>query len=82
MPAHLISGRGRVRDAFLAQGFAAGLVPRRPALGGMTDLTLLLLRAFDSGGSGDIGTPGVHVARPIAEPGEARTNPGGVQPPG
>ena len=42
VPVHLITGRAEVRDAFLAQGFVPGLVPRRPALGGMADLTQML----------------------------------------
>jgi len=82
VPVHLITARAVIRDAFLAQGFVPGLVPRRPALGGMADLTQMVLRAFDSGGPGGIGAPGVDVARPIAEPGEAGANPGGLQPPG
>jgi hypothetical protein len=52
VPVHLITGRAEVRDAFLAQRFVPGLVPQRPALGGMADLTQILLRAFDSGGPG------------------------------
>ncbi len=82
VPAHLISGRRRVRDAFLAEGFIAGLVPRRPAIGGMADLTRGLLRAFDSGGSGDVGAPGVDVPRSAKQPGDAGAIPGGVQPSG
>ena len=49
VPVHLITARAEVSDAFLAQGFVPGLVPRRPALGGMADLTQVVLRAFDSG---------------------------------
>ena len=79
VPVHLITGRAEVRDAFLAQGFVPGLVPRRPALGGMADLTQMLLRAFDSGRPGGIGAPGVEVLRPIAEPGEAGPDSGGLQ---
>jgi hypothetical protein len=54
---HLITGRAEVRDAFLAQGFVPGLVPRRPARGGMADLSQVLLRTLDSGGPGASSTP-------------------------
>ncbi|HSQ08894.1 MAG TPA: hypothetical protein VLM84_14555, partial [Chromatiaceae bacterium] len=54
VPVHLITGRAEVRDAFLAQRFVPGLVPQRPALGGMADLAQMLLRAFDSGGPGGL----------------------------
>jgi hypothetical protein len=60
VPVHLITARAWVRDAFLAQGFVPGLVPRRPALGGMADLTQMVLRAFDSGGPGGIGALQTH----------------------
>ncbi len=49
VPVHLITGREDVRAVFLAEGFAPGLVPQGPALGGMADLTQVLLRAFGSG---------------------------------
>jgi hypothetical protein len=82
VPVHLISGRKEVRDTFLAEGFVTGLVPRRPAIGGMTDLTLVLLRAFDSGGSGEVGASGIDVSGSMRQPGEVGANPGGVRPSG
>lgn len=49
VPVHLITRREDVRAAFLAEGFVPGLVPQGPALGGMADLTQVVLRAFGSG---------------------------------
>ncbi len=57
VPVHLIAGRAAVRDALVAEGFASGLSPGRPALGSMPDLTGILLRAFDSGRPGDRSVP-------------------------
>lgn len=78
VPVHLITGRAEVRNAFLEEGFVPGLVPQRPALGGMTDLTQILLRAFDSGGHGGLGAPGAEVPRPSAEPGAVGATRGGL----
>ncbi len=82
VPVHLITQRTEVRAAFLAEGFVPGLVPRRPALGGMTDLTQILLRAFGSGPAGDIRAPGVNVPGALGQAGEGGPHPGGVQPAG
>ena len=82
VPVHLITQRAEVRAAFLAEGFVPGLVPRRPALGGMADLTQALLRAFGSGPAGDIRAPGVNVPGALGQAGEGGPHPGGVQPAG
>jgi hypothetical protein len=82
VPVHLITQRAAVRDAFLAEGFVPGLVPRRPALGGMADLTQALLRAFGSGSAGDIRAPGVNVPGALGQAGEGGPHTGGVQPAG
>ncbi len=57
VPVHVIAGRAALRDALVAEGFAPGLSPGRPALGSMPDLTGMLLRAFDSGRPGDRSVP-------------------------
>ena len=71
VPVHLITGRTAVRDALVAQGFTPGLRPRRPALGGLPELTGMLLRAFDSGRSVPAMDPGMTAApdAEVAEPG-------------
>ena len=88
VPVHLITVRTAVRDALVAQGFTPGLTPRRPALGGLPELTGMLLRAFDSGRSvpvmdpGVTAGPGADVAGPsvLGETGENRPDLGRVQP--
>ncbi len=82
VPVHLITQRAEVRDAFVAEGFVPGLAPRRPALGGMADLTHTLLRAFGSGPAGDIRAPGVNVPGALGQAGEGGSHPGAVQPAG
>ena len=82
VPVHLITQRAEVRDAFVAEGFVPGLVPRRPALGGMADLTQALLRAFGSGPADDIRAPGVNVPGALGQAGEGGSHPGAVQPAG
>jgi hypothetical protein len=61
VPVHVIASRRAVLQALVADGFVAGLAPRRPALGGTHELTPRLLRAFGSGSE-----PGVDVAGPAA----------------
>ncbi len=82
VPVHLITQRAEVRAAFVAEGFVPGLVPRRPALGGMADLTQALLRAFGSGPADDIRAPGVNVPGALGQAGEGGPHPGAVQPAG
>ncbi|MBP6735633.1 MAG: CDP-alcohol phosphatidyltransferase family protein [Chromatiaceae bacterium] len=82
VPVHIITQRAEVRAAFLAEGFVPGLVPRRPALGGMADLTQALLRAFGSGPVGDIRAPSVNVSGALGQAGEGGPHSGGVQPAG
>jgi Sulfatase len=48
VPVHVISDDQALIDGFIAQGFVPGLVPKRPALGGMHQLTSMLLKAFDA----------------------------------
>ncbi|WP_139826258.1 CDP-alcohol phosphatidyltransferase family protein [Derxia lacustris] len=47
VPVHVISGDAALLRRFAERGFAPGLVPRAPALGGMDDFTRLLLAVFD-----------------------------------
>jgi hypothetical protein len=46
VPVHLITRDPTLLARFVAMGFQPGLEPRHPALGGMQDLTALLLKAF------------------------------------
>jgi phosphoglycerol transferase MdoB-like AlkP superfamily enzyme len=46
VPVHIISRDPRLLERFIAQGFAAGLEPPRTPLGGMHELTAMLLQAF------------------------------------
>ena len=47
VPVHIVTRDRALLQRFIAQGFVAGLAPERAPLGGMHDLTTLLLRAFD-----------------------------------
>ena len=58
VPVHVIAKRGPLLQALLAEGFVAGVAPQRPRIGGMDDLTRVLMRAFGS----DL-EPGVDIAR-------------------
>lgn len=49
VPVHVLARDDALLARLLAQGFRPGLVPQRPALGGMHDLTALLLAAFREG---------------------------------
>ena len=71
VPVHVIARRGELLQALAAGGFAAGLAPQRPALGGMHELTSVLVRAFGSDPD-----PGVDVARAAAgrQPPEPRAD--------
>ena len=88
VPVHLITARTAVRDAMVAEGFTPGLTPQRPAVGGLPELTGMLLRAFDSGRSVPVASPGataelgVDISRPgvVGEIGEKGPDPGRVQP--
>lgn len=46
VPVHIVTRDPDLLARFIALGFTAGLQPQRPALGGMHDLTALLLQAF------------------------------------
>jgi hypothetical protein len=46
VPVHIISRDPQLLERFIAQGFAAGLEPPRAPLGGMHELTAMLLQAF------------------------------------
>ena len=48
VPVHVITHRAEILAPLQAAGLQPGLKPGRPALGGMHELTALLLRAFDS----------------------------------
>jgi len=45
---HLITRDPELLAPFVALGFRPGLDPQRPTLGGLHDLTALLLKAFDA----------------------------------
>jgi Sulfatase len=46
VPVHIISRDPQLLERFIAQGFVAGLEPPRAPLGGMHELTAMLLKAF------------------------------------
>jgi hypothetical protein len=48
VPVHVITRDADLLARFVALGFRPGLEPRRPALGGLHDLTALLLKAFEA----------------------------------
>jgi len=48
VPVHVITRDPELLAQFVALGFRPGLEPQRPSLGGMHDLTALLLRAFEA----------------------------------
>ncbi len=48
VPVHIVTRDRALLQRFIAQGFVAGLTPERAPLGGMHDLTTLLLRALDA----------------------------------
>jgi len=47
VPVHVITRDPELLERFVALGFRSGLDPQRPALGGLHDLTGLLLKAFE-----------------------------------
>jgi hypothetical protein len=47
VPVHIVTRDRALLERFITQGFVAGLTPERAPLGGMHDLTTLLLRALD-----------------------------------
>jgi hypothetical protein len=47
VPVHIVTRDRALLERFIAQGFVPGLTPERKPLGGMHDLTTLLLRALD-----------------------------------
>ena len=48
VPVHVITRRQDIMDALLGSGFSPGMIPRRPAIAAMHELTAMLLRAFAS----------------------------------
>ncbi len=46
VPVHIISSDARLLERFIEQGFTAGLEPPRASIGGMHELTAMLLTAF------------------------------------
>jgi len=48
VPVHIVGTNAVLRDRLVAAGFRQGIEPKHPALGGMHELTPLLLKAFDS----------------------------------
>jgi len=59
VPVHVIGRNGQLLDRLVAAGFRPGLEPAHPTLGGMHELTALLLDAFD-------GRPAVTVTQAAA----------------
>jgi len=51
VPVHVVAPPGPLLDALLARGFRPGLEPAPQSLGGMHDLTTILLEAFDGRGA-------------------------------
>jgi hypothetical protein len=60
VPVHVVTRDPGLLARFIALGFRPGLEPQRPALGGMHDLTAVLLRAFAE--------PPLYAQRPMAAP--------------
>jgi hypothetical protein len=48
VPVHIVTRDPELLARFVAMGFTPGLVPKRPALGGMHDLTTMLVRGFSA----------------------------------
>jgi hypothetical protein len=62
VPVHVIGTNAVLRDRLVAAGFRQGIEPKHPRLGGMHDLTALLLKAFDGRPAGTV--------TPVAEVGD------------
>ncbi len=56
VPVHIFTQSREILGPFIEAGFCTGLVPERPSIGGMEDLTHLFLEAFD-GDAQDRGPP-------------------------
>ena len=63
VPVHLITRDPALLERFIALGFRPGLDPQRPSLGGLHELTALLLKAFDARPA-EQGTPTALARRP------------------
>jgi hypothetical protein len=50
VPVHIIGTNAALRERLVAAGFRPGIEPKHPRLGGMHELTPLLLKAFDGHG--------------------------------
>ena len=50
VPVHVIGANAALRERLVAAGFRQGIEPKHPTLGGMHELTPLLLKAFDGHG--------------------------------
>lgn len=61
VPVHVVAANARLRERLVAAGFRPGIEPEQPALGGMHELTPLLLEAFD--GRAGQGPQAVQVGR-------------------
>jgi hypothetical protein len=64
VPVHVVTRDPALLARFVALGFRPGLEPQRPALGGMHDLTTLLLRAFAEPPALQAGAAATPGARP------------------
>jgi Sulfatase len=67
VPVHIIGTNAELRDRLVAAGFRQGIEPMHPTLGGMHELTPLLLKAFDGRGVASVtraaGATGVGAKR-------------------
>lgn len=79
VPVHVIGTNAALRDRLVAAGFRQGIEPKHPTLGGMHELTPLLLEAFDGHGmtsvthaAGGTGSSAEPVQRARCDPAQAR----------
>jgi hypothetical protein len=68
VPVHVIASDAGLLERFQAAGFSPGLVPRRPALGAMHELTRVLLRIFDGEGPAAPAAPAIPTGLRLANP--------------
>lgn len=62
VPVHLVTRDTALLQRFVDQGFVPGLEPRRPVLGGMHDLTTMLLKALAAPVPAGPAVAGLHAA--------------------
>jgi len=62
VPVHVVTREPALLQRFVDQGFVPGLEPRRPVLGGMHDLTTMLLKALAAPVPAGPAVAGLHAA--------------------